>query len=101
MLALLGGQAPTREGGELFTLGKAELCIPVRSSLDLDLFLEAGNLWLDRTKYEFKSLRYSAGAGLRYVTPVGPLAFDVGINLDPDETLNEPAAQIHFSIGAF
>jgi hypothetical protein len=32
---------------------------------------------------------------------VGPLAFDVGANLDPDETLNEPIGQIHFSIGAF
>jgi outer membrane protein assembly factor BamA len=101
LLAVLGGRAPTSEGGELFTLAKAELRIPVRSSLDLGLFLEAGNLWLDRTKYVPKALRYSTGAGLRYVTPVGPLAFDVGVNLDPDETLNEPATQLHFSIGAF
>ncbi len=101
VLTILGGQAPTSDGGELFTLGKAEVRIPVRSSLDVGVFLEAGNLWLDRTKFQLKALRYSTGAGLRYVTPVGPLAFDVGINLDPDETLNEPAAQLHFSIGAF
>ncbi len=101
VLTILGGQAPTSAGGELFTLGKAEVRVPVRSSLDVGIFLEAGNLWLDRTKFQLKALRYSTGAGLRYVTPVGPLAFDVGINLDPDETLNEPAAQLHFSIGAF
>ena len=101
VLTILGGQAPTSDGGELFTLGKAEVRVPVRSSLDVGIFLEAGNLWLDRTRFQLKSLRYSTGAGLRYVTPVGPLAFDVGINLDPDETLNEPAAQLHFSIGAF
>ena len=100
-LAVLGGRPPTSEGGELFTLAKAELRIPTRASLDVGLFLEAGNLWLDRTRYELKSLRYSAGAGLRYQTPVGPLAFDVGVNLDPDETLNEPLVQIHFSIGTF
>ncbi len=100
-LAVLGGRPPTSEGGELFTLAKAELRIPTRASLELGLFLEAGNLWLDRTRYELKSLRYSAGAGLRYQTPVGPLAFDVGVNLDPDETLNEPMAQIHFAIGTF
>jgi outer membrane protein assembly factor BamA len=101
VLTILGGQAPTSDGGELFTLGKAEVRVPVRSSLDVGIFLEAGNLWLDRTRFQLKALRYSTGAGLRYVTPVGPLAFDVGINLDPDETLNEPAAQLHFSIGAF
>jgi outer membrane translocation and assembly module TamA len=41
------------------------------------------------------------GVGLRYVTPVGPLAFDLGVNLDPDDALNEPATQLHFSIGTF
>ncbi|HYO53499.1 MAG TPA: BamA/TamA family outer membrane protein [Archangium sp.] len=46
-------------------------------------------------------MRYSTGVGARYVTPVGPLAFDVGFNLDPDETLNEPLVQFHFSIGTF
>ena len=98
---MLGGAAPISEGGELFTLGKAELRIPVRSSFDVGLFLEAGNLWLDQKNFNPTALRYSTGLGFRYVTPVGPLAFDVGVNLDPDETLNEPIGQIHFSIGAF
>ncbi|MFY0580332.1 POTRA domain-containing protein [Cystobacter fuscus] len=101
LLTLLAGQPPVSEGGELFTLAKTELRIPVRSSFDLGLFLEAGNLWLDQSVYQFSALRYTVGAGFRYVTPVGPLAFDVGINLDPDEVLNEPWGQIHFSIGAF
>ena len=46
-------------------------------------------------------LRYTAGAGLRYATPVGPLALDLGVNLDRDRVVNEPAAQVHFSIGLF
>ncbi|WP_434382681.1 POTRA domain-containing protein [Melittangium boletus] len=101
LLTLLGGQPPISEGGELFTLAKTELRFPVRPSFDLGLFLEAGNLWLDRTKYQALALRYSMGVGFRYITPVGPLAFDVGVNLDPDETLNESVGQLHFSIGAF
>ncbi|MET0406179.1 MAG: POTRA domain-containing protein [Cystobacter sp.] len=101
LLTLLGGQPPVSEGGELFTLAKTELRIPVRASFDLGLFLEAGNLWLDRKAFVFSALRYTVGAGFRYVTPVGPLAFDVGVNLDPDETLQEPIGQVHFSIGAF
>ncbi len=101
LLAVLGGRSPTSEGGELFTLAKAEVRFPVRASLDLGVFLEAGNLWLDRTKFVPTALRYATGVGLRYVTPVGPLAFDLGVNLDPDDVLNEPATQLHFSIGTF
>jgi outer membrane protein assembly factor BamA len=101
LLAVLGGRSPTSEGGEMFTLAKAELRIPAGESLDLGLFLEAGNLWLDRTNFTPQKLRYGTGVGLRYVTPVGPLALDLGLNLDPDRTLNEPVAQIHFNIGAF
>nr|WP_246357416.1 POTRA domain-containing protein [Pyxidicoccus fallax] len=99
--AVLAGQVPASQGGELFTLGKAELRLPALTSVDLGLFFEAGNLWLDRTSFDAQRLRYAAGAGLRYVTPVGPLAFDVGFNLDPDETVNEATTQFHFSIGTF
>jgi outer membrane protein assembly factor BamA len=99
--AVLAGQVPASQGGELFTLGKAELRLPALTALDLGLFFEAGNLWLDRTNFHPTRLRYAAGAGLRYVTPVGPLAFDVGFNLDPDETVNEATTQFHFSIGTF
>jgi outer membrane protein assembly factor BamA len=99
--AVLGGQAPVSQGGEVFTLGKAEVRLPVFSSLDLGVFLEAGNLWVDRTKFDVSALRPTAGVGLRYVTPVGPLAFDVGFNLDRDEDFNEPSSQFHFSIGVF
>ncbi len=99
--AVLAGQAPVSQGGELFTLGKAELRLPAFSTLDLGLFFEAGNLWVDRTSFDVSALRYTAGVGLRYLTPVGPLAFDIGFNLDRDEDFNEPASQFHFSIGVF
>jgi outer membrane protein assembly factor BamA len=101
LLAILGGQSPTSEGGQLLTLAKGEVRIPVRSSFDVGLFLEAGNLWLDRAQFNLSALRYTTGAGLRYQTPVGPLALDFGVNLDPDQTLNEPGFQLHFSIGTF
>jgi outer membrane protein assembly factor BamA len=99
--AVLAGQVPASQGGELFTLAKAELRVPAIASVDLGLFFEAGNLWQDRTLFDPGVLRYAAGVGLRYVTPVGPLAFDVGFNLDRDEALNEAPTQFHFSIGTF
>ncbi|MFP2899931.1 POTRA domain-containing protein [Corallococcus sp. 4LFB] len=99
--AVLSGQVPASQGGELFTLAKAELRVPAVAAVDLGLFFEAGNLWQDRTLFDPGVLRYAAGVGLRYVTPVGPLAFDVGFNLDRDEALNEAPTQFHFSIGTF
>ncbi|WP_233595446.1 MULTISPECIES: POTRA domain-containing protein [Corallococcus] len=99
--AVLSGQVPASQGGELYTLGKAELRVPAVAAVDLGLFFEVGNLWQDRTLFDAKVLRYAAGVGLRYVTPVGPLAFDVGFNLDRDEELNEAPTQFHFSIGTF
>lgn len=99
--AVLSGQVPASQGGELYTLGKAELRVPAVAALDLGLFFEVGNLWQDRTLFDLSVLRYTAGVGLRYVTPVGPLAFDVGFNLDRDEALNEAPTQFHFSIGTF
>lgn len=99
--ALLGGIELASEGGQLFTLGRAELRFPVFSAFDLGLFGEAGNLWFDTRNYRPLELRYVAGAGLRYGTPIGPLAFDVGFNLFPDYLVNEPAFNLNFSIGLF
>ncbi len=99
---LLGGNELPSEGGELFELGKAELRFPGIAPFDLAIFFEAGNLWSTYLPgYQPLNLRYSAGTGIRYVTPVGPLALDLGFNLAPDSQLNESPFQVHFSIGLF
>jgi outer membrane protein assembly factor BamA len=99
--ALVSGQELPSEGGELFTLGKSELRFPVFGSWDLGLFFEAGNLWLSPARFRPYELRYAAGAGVRYLFPIGPAALDVGFNLAPDRDLNESAFQVHFSVGLF
>ena len=68
---------------------------------ELGFFLEAGNLWYSAATWKPLDLRPVAGAGVRYVTPVGPLALDVGFNLEPDDRLNEPIFAIQFSVGLF
>ena len=93
-----GGPVPS-QGGELFLLFKAELRVPLFGSFDLGAFFEAGNLWL-AAPTSFR-LRTVAGGGIRYVTPIGPLALDVGVNLAPDTAINEPAYVVHFNIGVF
>lgn len=95
-----GRQLPS-EGGEVYTLLKSELRFPAYGAFNLGVFFEAGNLWMDSDLFDLFKLRYVAGAGLRYGTPIGPLALDLGFNLFPDDALNEPTANLHFSIGLF
>ncbi len=98
-VTLLAKNEIASQGGELFVLGKGELRFPAFGSFDFGVFLEAGNLWLEPpTGF---SLRPVIGAGLRYVTPIGPLALDFGVNLAPDALVNEPAFNVHFNIGLF
>jgi outer membrane translocation and assembly module TamA len=53
----------------------------------------------------FRDLHYAVGPGLRYQTPVGPIRFDFGYQLNriPELRINgEPQQRpwrIHFSIG--
>lgn len=95
---IAGRQVPS-QGGELFAVFKSELRVPAFSVFDLGLFFEAGNLWLAAP--QAFTLRPVVGAGVRYVTPIGPLALDVGFNLTPDVAINEPRAVVHFNIGGF
>jgi translocation and assembly module TamA len=50
-------------------------------------------------------MRYDAGPGLRYKTPIGPIRLDVGWQLNPIPGLKVNGAEqtrplrIHFSIG--
>lgn len=98
---IAAGQEVPSEGGEIFTLYKTELRFPVYGAFDLGVFFEAGNLWLDQSQFNGAKLRYVAGTGIRYGTPIGPIALDVGVNLIPDLEVNEPRANAHFSIGLF
>ena len=69
------------------------------------IFLDGGNVWSEGWTAELDDLRYAVGTGLRYQTPVGPIRFDVGYQLNPIEELlvdGEPQDRrwrIHFSIG--
>lgn len=98
---LQSGRELPSPGGDLFALSKAEVRFPILGSFDMGVFFEAGNLWLSRTDVDLLKLRTVAGAGIRYLTPVGPLVFDLGFNLHPDALLNEQPFYVHFSIGLF
>jgi outer membrane protein insertion porin family len=86
-------------GGDVFLNPRAELRVPLWGPLETALFLDAGNVWVDPSRVEPWRLRYAAGSGVRFDTPVGPIAFDYGFNLDPRPW--EGLGTFHFSIGLF
>ncbi len=78
----------------------AELRLAFTESFELGLFWDAGNLWRTPTSILHNLvLRNAVGAGLRWLTPIGRVAMDVGINVSPDALLGEPRYGFYFSIG--
>jgi outer membrane protein assembly factor BamA len=72
-----------QRGGESMFLARAEFRFPLAKGFYGGVFTEAGNLWRDRKNLlSGMALRPVSGLGLRYMTPIGPLAFDLGVNLD-------------------
>jgi len=98
---LAAGQTAASEGGLSYVLLKGELRVALAGSLELGLFVDAGNLWLNPANFRLVDVRPSAGVGLRFVTPVGPAALDLGFNLVPDAHINERLLAPHFTIGLF
>jgi outer membrane protein assembly factor BamA len=97
-------------GGDFFVNPRVELRIPLTGSLQTALFVDAGNLWTSphQVADDFR-LRYATGSGLRIGTPIGPLVFDYGFNVDrvldklfpsrKDQRYWEALGAFHFSIG--
>ncbi|MCX7957693.1 MAG: BamA/TamA family outer membrane protein, partial [Deltaproteobacteria bacterium] len=96
-----GGEIKLSPGGNTYLLYKIEFRFPLTRGFDGGLFLDAGNLWVNADNFSFIHLRATTGFGLRYRTPVGPIALDIGFNLMPDEAVSEPVMAWHFSVGLF
>lgn len=47
------------------------------------LFYDVGNVFAEPRDFNFFKLKQAVGLGLRYRTPLGPVRFDVGWNLNP------------------
>lgn len=92
-------------GGTTFMNLSAEVRVPVWSALGGVLFFDAGNVWTDEWDFNVTDLRYDAGVGLRYTTPIGPIRADVGYQLNPIVGLRAKGEEqtrrfrFHFSIG--
>lgn len=75
-----------------------EFIFPLVKDMDMKgvLFFDVGNAWSEKEDY-FDKMRYSAGFGIRWNSPMGPLRIEWGYNLDPEEW--EDTSKIDFSLG--
>ena len=92
-------------GGDSMLAFSEELRAVIRGKLGAVVFLDGGNVWAYPWGFKLNDLRYSVGPGLRYQTPVGPVRFDFGYQLNPMPGLfangetQQRRWRIHFSIG--
>jgi len=74
-------------GGQLMTIGNIEYRVPLKFSrlnnLRGAVFYDTGNVFERPSDFTVAEFTHSAGAGLRYITPIGPIRLDVGFNLNP------------------
>jgi outer membrane protein assembly complex protein YaeT len=92
-------------GGRTMMEVSTEARFGVRGKLSGVLFVDGGNVWTEAWSVRPRDLRWDAGPGLRYDTPIGPVRVDLGIQLNPIQGLlinGTPEGRrwrIHFSIG--
>jgi outer membrane protein insertion porin family len=72
-------------GGAAQVLGSLEWRVPLAGALGATLFLDSGNTWASVSQVQWRQLRWGAGLGLRFATPVGPLRLEYGWKLDRQE----------------
>jgi outer membrane protein insertion porin family len=73
-------------GGKALLLFNIELTFPIIPAFENlygTIFFDKGNVFERRKQVSFARLRNAAGLGLRYKTPLGPIRFELGWNLDP------------------
>ena len=80
-------------GGTKRVLGNAELFMPIPFIKDskqfrLSAFVDAGSVYTDAQNINLSELRYSAGVGISWYSPFGPLKLVMArpINKKPDDT---------------
>lgn len=87
-------QAP---GGNSVFNYNLEFILPFIFRFDLVLFTDGGEAWASNKDFNPFDIRHSAGFGLRYNTPVGPLRLDCGFILD--RRTGEEWGAVQFAVG--
>ena len=92
-------------GGSQSLIINLETQYPFTRSFRGFVFYDRGNVYGTGTStnttaenFDLGEMRHSVGAGIRFISPFGPLGFSYGIKLDKQS--GETAAEFHFSAGS-
>ncbi|MDF7800280.1 BamA/TamA family outer membrane protein [Pontiellaceae bacterium B1224] len=89
----------TPTGGNKLLEFSAELRLQPGRRLGYVLFVDGGTVYNDLVEESMNDLmRYGAGVGVRWFTPIGPLRFDLAYPLNPDSTQAD-RLQFYISLG--
>ncbi len=72
-------------GGKRKIVGNAELFYPIlkgERSVRMSGFFDAGQIYVNGFQPEFENFRFSAGVGLAWNSPIGPLKFSYAIPIN-------------------
>jgi len=84
-------------GGRSILSSSVEARLELGLNIELALFTDTGIIRRLQEQKEPESFRSSAGVGLRYLTPIGPVGFLYGTKLNPKE--HETRGRVHFAMG--
>ncbi|MFZ6008079.1 MAG: outer membrane protein assembly factor BamA [Nitrospirota bacterium] len=87
-------------GGEKQLVFNAEYIFPIVSELKFKglVFFDAGRAY-DKGEALGSDLRYTTGAGIRWISPMGPIRIEWGYNLD--KRAGESTSKVEFTFGSF
>lgn len=101
-----GEAGPTNEegekiGGNLEVIMNVEYIFPLLAEMKLKgvVFFDYGRSFDKEEEFSLSDMRKTAGFGVRWISPFGPLRLEWGYNIEPEE--DEGGSKLEFSIGGF
>lgn len=85
-------------GGDTLLNQRNQFQYLVLDSLSTHLFMDFGTVWLRDESFRISEMRTGTGVGFQYISPIGPIGFDLGHPLDRKP--GEDNFLVHFSVGS-